>query len=282
LLQTEQSLLDQDRLPETADDFDRLVVSSPNNSVVWLQYMAYHLHTTDIDKAKAVAERALKTISFREEQEKLNVWVALMNLENLYGTQESLVKVFERALQQNEPKKVFFQLIGIYTRTDKFELAEQLYQTMSKRFSQSKKVWVNFGAFYMKQGKLESGRKLLQRSLKSLPKRKHIATIVQFALHEFRYGEPQRGQTMFESILTNYPKRSDLWSVYLDMMIKQGDAEPVRQIFERVIHINLSSKKMKLFFKRYLDFERKYGDAFSVENVKTKAMEYVESKAGLS
>lgn len=58
----------------------------------------------------------------REEQEKLNVWVALMNLENLYGTQESLVKVFERALQQNEPKKVFFQLIGIYTRTDKFEV----------------------------------------------------------------------------------------------------------------------------------------------------------------
>ena len=33
---------------------------------------------------------------------------------------------------------------------------------------------------------------------------------------------------MFESILTNYPKRSDLWSVYLDMMIKQGDIEPVR------------------------------------------------------
>ncbi|XP_068709241.1 protein RRP5 homolog [Montipora foliosa] len=282
LYKTEQSLLDQDRLPETAEDFDRLVVSSPNNSVVWLQYMAYHLHTTDIDKARAVGERALKTISFREEQEKLNVWVALMNLENLYGTQESLMKVFERALQQNEPKKVFFQLIGIYTRTDKMELAEQLYQTMIKRFNQSKKVWIGFGSFYMKQGKLETGRKLLQRSLKSLPKRKHIETIVQFALLEFKHGEPQRGQTMFESILTNYPKRSDLWSVYLDMLIKQGEEEPVRQIFERVIHINLSSKKMKLFFKRYLDFERKHGDAISVENVKTKAMEYVESKAALN
>ena len=54
-----------------------------------------------------------------------------------------------------------------------------------------------------------------------------------------------------------------------------------RQIFERVIHINLSSKKMKLFFKRYLDFERQYGDALSIENVKTKAVEYVESKAAL-
>ncbi|XP_015771536.1 PREDICTED: protein RRP5 homolog [Acropora digitifera] len=282
LYKTEQSLLDQDRLPETPEDFDRLVVSSPNNSVVWLQYMAYHLHTANIEKAKEVAERALKTISFREEQEKMNVWVGLLNLENLYGTQESLLKVFERALQQNEPKKMFFQLAGIYARTNKMESADQLYQTMIKRFSQSKKVWIGGLSFYMKQGNLEKGRKLLQRSLKTLPKRKHIDTIVQFALLEFKHGEPQRGQTMFESILTNYPKRSDLWSVYLDMMIKQGDSEPVRQIFERVIHVNMSSKKMKLFFKRYLDFERKHGDALSVEKVKTKAMEYVESKAALN
>ena len=58
----------------------------------------------------------------REEQEKLNIWVALMNLENMYGTQESLVKVFERALQQNEPKKVFLQLVDIYVRSNKMEV----------------------------------------------------------------------------------------------------------------------------------------------------------------
>ena len=59
-----------------------------------------------------------------------------MNLENLYGTQESLVMVFERALQQNEPKKVFFQLIGIYARTDKTEvrLGKKCdYMTKTKR-----------------------------------------------------------------------------------------------------------------------------------------------------
>jgi hypothetical protein len=41
---------------------------------------------TEIEKARAIAQRALSTISFREEQEKLNVWCALLNLENLYGT----------------------------------------------------------------------------------------------------------------------------------------------------------------------------------------------------
>ena len=65
--QTEQALLDQEHAPETAEEFDRMVLASPNNSLVWLQYMALHLHTTEIDKARVVAERALKTISFRFE-----------------------------------------------------------------------------------------------------------------------------------------------------------------------------------------------------------------------
>jgi len=47
------------------DDFDCLVVTSPNSSLVWLQYMAFHLESAEIEKARAIAERGLKTISFR-------------------------------------------------------------------------------------------------------------------------------------------------------------------------------------------------------------------------
>ena len=63
---------------------------------------------------------------YREEQEKLNIWVALLNLENLYGTEESLLKVFERALQQCEPLKVFQNLVNIYSRTGKLEVSMYL------------------------------------------------------------------------------------------------------------------------------------------------------------
>lgn len=58
----------------------------------------------------------------REEQEKLNVWVALMNLENMYGTEESLKKVFERALQFCEPMPVYQQLADIYTKSEKIKV----------------------------------------------------------------------------------------------------------------------------------------------------------------
>ncbi|MBZ3869860.1 Protein RRP5-like protein [Sciurus carolinensis] len=109
----EQALMDPGWQPESADDFDRLVLSSPNSSILLLQCMAFHLQATEIETARAVAERALKTISFREEQEKLNVQVTLLNVENTYDSQESLTKVFKWAVQYNEPLKVFLHLAGI-------------------------------------------------------------------------------------------------------------------------------------------------------------------------
>ena len=54
-----------------------------------------------------------------------------------------------------------------------------------------------------------------------------------------------------------------------------------RNVFEKITTLTLSTKKMKILFKRYLEFEKKYGDETSVEGVKRKAMEYVESKTAL-
>ena len=95
LTQIEESLNDPDRMPTSSDDFDRLALASPNSSILWLQYMAHHLEAADIDKARAVARKALKTISFREEQEKFNVWIGLLNLEHMYGTTDDYDALFK-------------------------------------------------------------------------------------------------------------------------------------------------------------------------------------------
>ena len=95
LSQIEESLNDPGRTPVTPDDFDRMVLASPNSSILWLQYMAFHLENAEIEKARTVAQRALKIISFREEQEKFNVWIAWLNLEHMYGTTEGYEETFQ-------------------------------------------------------------------------------------------------------------------------------------------------------------------------------------------
>eukprot|EP00955_Chlamydomonas_euryale_P005991 64005-Chlamydomonas_euryale.AAC.1 len=57
-----------------------------------------HLNTGDTERARAVAERALSTIHYREEQEKFNVWVAWLNMENVYGAptpEEAVAQLFQ-------------------------------------------------------------------------------------------------------------------------------------------------------------------------------------------
>ena len=87
--------MDADRAPETAAEFERLLAASPNSSYIWIKYMALHLNMTEIDKAREVSDRALKSINFREEGERFNVWVARLNLEGLYGSRDGLMSAFE-------------------------------------------------------------------------------------------------------------------------------------------------------------------------------------------
>ena len=47
---------------------------------------------------------------------------------------------------------------------------------------------------------------------------------------EFKTGESQRGGTIFESLLKNYPKKTDLWSIYIDMWTREQDFDQVRYI----------------------------------------------------
>ncbi|CAL8330288.1 unnamed protein product [Lota lota] len=278
LVQREAQLMDPGLRPQDAAAFERLLLASPNSSLVWLQYMANHLQATQIEQARSVAERALKTISFREEQEKLNVWVALLNLENMYGTEESLKKVFERAQQFCEPMPVFQQLADIYARSNKIKEAEGLYKTMVKRFRQTKGSWLSYGSFLLQQGQSDAASALLQRALQSLPSKESVELISKFAQLEFQYGDAERGRAMFDKILGTYPKRTDLWSIFIDLMIKHGSQKDVRVLFDRVIHLSVAVKKVKFFFKRYLEYEKKHGTPESIQTVKEKALEFVEAK----
>ncbi|KAF5750634.1 hypothetical protein HS088_TW03G00973 [Tripterygium wilfordii] len=139
----EERLLEKN-IPTTADDYEKLVRSSPNSSLVWMKYMAFVLSLADVEKARSIAERALRTINVREENEKLNIWVAYFNLENEYGNppEEAVMKVFHRALQCCDPKKIHLALLGMYERTGQDKFVDELLDKMIKKFKHSCKVWL--------------------------------------------------------------------------------------------------------------------------------------------
>merc|ERR1712066_691293 len=74
---------------------------------------------------------------------------------------------------------------------------------------------------------------------------------------EYKFGQPERGQSVFEGLLDSYPKRTDLWSVYIDAHIgahtppkaATPDLAAVRSLLERCCALRLKAVKMRFFFK---------------------------------
>lgn len=100
--------------PRSVADFERLLLGKPNDSATWIQYMAFQLGLGEVDKARTIAERALKTINIRDQDEKFNVWIALLNLENSYGTDESVEEVFKRACEYQDKNDMHERLASIF------------------------------------------------------------------------------------------------------------------------------------------------------------------------
>lgn len=274
-------------MKEMCEEYERRLLGSPNSSMLWIQYMSVLIKSMEIDAARELANRALQTISIRAEEEKLNIWIALMNLEHSFGNEESLKAVFQRACVYNDTKAVHLALAKIYEesasldRPESVKTVEDFYAThMLKKFRQSCKVWVNLAHFHFVNKKsAASGRKLLTQALEALPRRKHIKVTLQFALLEFRHGSIERGRTLFEGVLASSPSRTDIWSQYCDQEERHlpESTEALRRLFNRIVSLKLSTKKAKFFFKRFLEFEKKWGDQLTVQHVKDLAQKYVES-----
>jgi rRNA biogenesis protein RRP5 len=110
------------RGPQSVADYERLLLGEPDSSLLWLQYMAFQLELGEVDKAREIGQRAIRSISIGQDTEKLNIWVALLNLENTYGTDDSLEEVFKNACQYNDTQEIYERLISIYIQSGKNEV----------------------------------------------------------------------------------------------------------------------------------------------------------------
>ncbi|EEQ35173.1 rRNA biobiogenesis protein rrp5 [Microsporum canis] len=289
--------------PQSVADYERLLLGEPDSSLLWLKYMAFQLELGEVDKAREIADRALRTMSIGQDTEKLNVWVARLNLENTFGNDDSLEEVFKSACEYNDAHEIYDRMASIFIQSGKTEKADELFQAaLKKKVSSTPDFFLNYANFLFDTMEApQRGRDLLPRALQSLPPHTHVEVTSRFGQLEFRSpnGDIERGRTVFEGLLSSFPKRIDLWNVLLDLEIKVGDEEQVRRLFERVLGIGhgvvaadgskegpkkkLKEKQAKFLFKKWLAFEEKIasdGDLKMVDEVKARAADYVRSIKG--
>ncbi|XP_035228695.1 protein RRP5 homolog, partial [Stegodyphus dumicola] len=171
---------------QSQDEAETLVTTYPNSSKAWLLYMVYCLKHAEVNKARAVTKRALQTINFREDKEKLNIWKALLNLELHYGTDESVDNVLKEALVYNDQGVIYNHMLDAYISFEKTEDLKKLSNVILKKLKNDKEVWIKFMTYYMKIGKQKEARNFLSRSLQSVPNRERMYNISSFPFFLFK------------------------------------------------------------------------------------------------
>ncbi|KAI0486919.1 hypothetical protein F4859DRAFT_467576 [Xylaria cf. heliscus] len=271
--------------PRTAVDYEQLLNRQPNSSDLWTRYMAFQMQVSELAKAREVAERAVTTINSTEETEKLNAWIAYLNLEVRFGNDDTVDDVFRRACQVNDQQEVYQRLASIYVQDDKPKKADALFQSITKKFgANSADVWHNYAHWlHAVQNEPDRARALLSRATQALPDHARLPLMTKFAALEYNSpnGNAERGRTMFEGLIATFPKRFDLWSQLLDHEDgPNSDKAVIRDVFDRGTKVKgLKARPAKKWFKRWADWEENNGDAKSQEKVRAKATEWVRLKA---
>ncbi|XP_060864639.1 protein RRP5 homolog [Metopolophium dirhodum] len=254
--------------PQNPDHFERLLLSNPNSAITWIRYMACYIQAKDVEKARATAKRALTIIDAREEQEKISIWTSLLILEELYGTKESFKQTMDEALRSNNEYYIYMKILEMFTDSKRLKGLDKLIAKINRKFSDSIEAYIHCATVYFKKNKSGKARFILQKALSTLPTESHVSMISQFALVENSNGSPEEAQTLFEHVLTCYPSRIDIWSVYIDMLIKSNRIDLARCALEKAAIQKLSPKKMKSLFNKWLMLEEKYGTSESIDKVK--------------
>ncbi|XP_016981439.1 protein RRP5 homolog [Drosophila rhopaloa] len=262
---------------ETIDQYERLVIAQPNNSISWLKYIAFLLSNTEIEKARDLARRAISTISFRETQELRNMWSALLNMELVYSN--NFDEVLKEALNCNDPLETYISVVDILKKNKKKERLTSVLTTLLNKFKAELRVWPLAAEAYFWLGKSDQVHNLLQRALRGLPNQDHINCIVSFAKLYAKNENNEMAQTLLDDVVTSYPKRIDIWSVYVDMLIKAGLIDSARNVLERAVLQKLKPNKMQVIYKKYLQLEENHGSDATVAKVKQQAEQWVKNYA---
>lgn len=218
----ENELADPNRPPQSISDFERLVLKTPDSAFAWIKYSKFFLENLETEKARIICRRALRTISFRLEKEKVKVWLQLIKIEAKYGGQQKLHDIVEEALKTNDKLSIYQGACNILAKLREFSECDRLYKEMLKDSDKKLDVYINQLKYLMEFKKdIGEARSLFKRaSSKNWEKNDLIMLNSQFGQLEFKFGDPERGKTIFQNLTSDYHKRKDLEQVYAAMLLK--------------------------------------------------------------
>lgn len=279
-------ILPTEKKDPKVQEFEKCLVGKPESSFIWVNYCAHFLMQHEIERARQILIRALKRINSTNEKEKMNIWKSWLLLEEEYGTDESMEKVYQEALKNNDPKPIYKQMIYIYKRRKELEKLYSIHKKLVKEDKNDLNNWLNYYEFCLTTSLLENKRQstlkeVLHQIKGHLTRKQNVGFLARIGKILFKHGHFDAGRIKYEQLLEQFPKRFDILMIYIDMEIKHSeDKIAIRRLFNRSVEMNHRTKKIQTLFKKYLTYELNQTDSHK-DLVKEKARAFLQRQENL-
>lgn len=272
----ERSLAQATAQPASESDFERLLASRPTSSELWIRYASWFLALAEPARARAVLRRALQTVPGHLEDERANLWLALLNLESECGDDEALRAAFAEARQAMDPRRAGLHLAALLEARQKWPDAYAVWRQLARENRGDVKVWLGWCECFLKQGLARESGETLRRAQEAVGASEKARLLSGYAILLYRYKQNDQGRTIFEDLVSTLKNRLDLWNLYVDQETKAGNVEYVRGLFRRMEGLKMSVNSAKRVFKKWIAFEDAHGDEEHAAQVEEEVQRYID------
>lgn len=203
-------------------------------------------------------------ISFRwleflpEEQ----AWNTYINFELRYKEIDRARRIYERLVEVHPDVKNWIKFSRFEENHGFINYARQIYERAVEFFGEEyieERLFIAFARFEEGQKEHDRVRVIYKYALDHLPKDRTNELYKAYTIHEKKYGDRSgiedvivsKRKFQYEQEIAENPTNYDAWFDYLRLIENDGDAETIRETYERAI-ANIPPSKEKSFWRRYI------------------------------
>ncbi|KAG2172824.1 hypothetical protein INT43_000174 [Umbelopsis isabellina] len=236
--------------------FDRAVTMLPRVDQFWYKYTYMEEMLGDVPKARGVFERWMQW----EPEE--NAWNAYIKMEKRYKEVERARAIYARFVSIHPEPKNWLKWARFEEEQNDLEKARDIYQQAVEFLGEDhidQKVLVAFAKFEIKLKEFDRARVIFKFGLDRLPKSKSESLYNQYTLFEKQYGTREgienvvigKRRVRYEEEIEANSKNYDVWFDYARLEEDNGDADRVRDVYERAI-AQVPPAEEKRYWRRYI------------------------------
>ncbi|KAK0733382.1 hypothetical protein B0T26DRAFT_16155 [Lasiosphaeria miniovina] len=239
---------------------DRAVTRLPRVSSLWYQYLYVMEMLGDIPGTRQVFDRWMKW--HPDEQ----AWSAYIRLEKRYGEFDRAREIFRAFTVVHPEPRTWLKWAKFEEEYGTTDTVREVFQTAIQTIADlmgddavDEKLFIAYARYEARLREYARARAIYKFGLDNLPRSKSMALHAQYTTFEKQFGDQEgvedvvltKRRRLYEKQVKENPKNYDVWFDFARLEESGGDADRVRETYERAI-AQVPPTQEKRHWRRYI------------------------------